>query len=187
MGGGGGVWVEETGACSNSTFIKTYWRKTTYRSVAAAGENQCDGQIKQPSHYPESWASKLPWTVLVFLGFFLTSFLSIFPFHLLLLLLKQLSSIHVQAHSFNLSSFICSIPPILSPPLYQSPVPPFPLSWPCYLGSSTSWHPHNCKIQRFCSVETLWCSSLAAYLVPCLPGVLLLWVKIVFLGGSQAV
>lgn len=149
-----GVWVEEMGAFSNSTFIKTYWRKTTYWSVAAGGENQRDGQIKQPSHYPESWASKLPWTVLVFLCFFLLPF---FPsFHLLLLLLKQLSSHHYQAHSFNLSSFICSIPPILSPPLYRSPVPPFPLSWPCYLGLSTSCGPPTTARSKYSAVWKPW-------------------------------
>lgn len=71
--------------------------------------------------------------------FFFFNFLSShLPFPLTL---KQLSSHHYSAHSFNLSSFVCSIPPIVSPPLYQSLVPPFPLSWPYYLCSSTSCEP----------------------------------------------
>lgn len=66
------------GGWNNSAFIKTYWRKTTYWSMAGGRENQHDGWIKRPSHYLEAWASKLPWK---FLFFFLTSFLPIFPFH----------------------------------------------------------------------------------------------------------
>lgn len=73
---------------------------------------------------------------------FFSSFLPIFPLlHPHLLWLKQLSRHRYSAHSFNLSSLVCSIPPMLSPPLYQSLVPPFPLSGPYYLCLSTSCAP----------------------------------------------
>lgn len=54
--------------------------------------------------------------------FFFFSFL-LFPYSPF-----QLSSHHNSTHSFNLSSFIYSIAPILSTPLYQSLALPFPLS-----------------------------------------------------------
>lgn len=71
--GGRGSWQQQTfhttpprgrgesRACSNSTFIKTYWRKTTCWSMAGGGENQHDGWIQPPSHCVEACASKLPW------------------------------------------------------------------------------------------------------------------------------
>lgn len=67
------------------------------------------------------------------------------------------------AHSFNLSSFICSILPILSSPTLS--ISCFPLPWPYYLCSSTSCEPLTTA--QFHCLETLRCSSLTACLALC--------------------
>lgn len=128
--------------------------------MAGGGENQHDGLIQPPSHYLEACASKLPWR---FLFFFLPSH---FPLHLHILLLKQLSSHHCSARSFNLLSlFYLSHP--LAPTLSISSILPFPVFWPYYLCSSTSYAPRTTARPTDFAIWKLWCSSLTAYLILC--------------------
>lgn len=93
---------------------------------------------------------------------FFISFLPIFPFHLPLLLLK--TAVQPSLLNLLLPSFICPIPPVLSPPLYQSRLPTFPLSWSYYLHSSTSSESLTVAREYF-AVWKLWCPSFMVYLV----------------------
>lgn len=133
---------EKRRACSNSTFIKTYWRKTSCWPMAGGGTKSpwrleptsltlsgsfCLSASMNASSFPLS--ALLP----VFPPPFFSSFLS--------------TSIYCCSNSCPAIAtqptlLICLhlfYPPILSPPLYQSPGPLFPLLHHLY--SSTSCEP----------------------------------------------
>lgn len=126
--GGKGSWQKQTfhitpprgrgekRACSNSTFIKTYWRKTCW-SMAGGGENQRDGWIQPPSRYLKACDSKLHFIIMTQ------------PTHLISLPSSILSCPSSRPHSLNLLflhflSYGLTIyvhPPHVSPSELQDP------------------------------------------------------------------
>lgn len=116
-------------------------------------------KIQPHSHYLEACVSDLPWMFNRFqcsLSCF-SYFLPIFFLNLQLLFFISL------AITTQPTPFICSIPSILSPTLYQLLVPLFSsLMALLSIFTHLMWAPHNCMTHRLCYVENLTvCSSLA--------------------------